>query len=134
MAFADPLSLENAFNAANSFVRTNQDAKGSSFIDSASTPTEPRGLVIRHQVSGKGAEAVDRHLVQAYYTKLDAETIPRTGIVNVTLAMPRNAVITNTIMYNLVSNLIDLLTAQQWAGLQAGMTTTWLDKLLRGEQ
>lgn len=134
MAFADPLSLENAFNAANSFVRTFQDARGSAFIDSASSATEPRGLVIRHQVSGKNADAVDRHLVQAYYTKLDPETIPRTGIINVTLAVPRSSIITPTIMYNLMSNLIDLLTAQQWAGLQAGMTTTWMDKLLRGEQ
>jgi hypothetical protein len=134
MAFTDPLSLENAFNAANSFVRTFQGPNGSEFIDSASTATEPRGLKIKHQVSGKGSEAVDRHLIQFYYTKLDAETLPRTGVVNTTLAVPRSAIITPTIMYNLLSNMIDLLTAQQWAGLQAGMTTTWVDKLLRGEQ
>lgn len=134
MAFSDTLSLENAFNAANSFVRTNQDASGSNWIDSASTASEPRGLVIKHQVSGKGSAAVDRHLIQLYYTKLNAEAIARTGQVNITLAMPRDSIITNTIMYNLVSNGIDLLTGLQWAGLQAAMTTTYLDKILRGEQ
>jgi hypothetical protein len=134
MALTDPVSLENAFNTANNFVRTQQSATGSDWIDTASTPQEPRGFKIKHQVSGKGKDIVDRHLISFYSTKMDAETIPRTAVVNLTLAVPRNTIITNTIMYNLLSNLIDLLTALQWAGAQAGMTVTNVDKLLRGEQ
>lgn len=135
MAITDPLSLENAFNTANSFVRTSQDASGSNWIDSSSsTPSEPRGLSIKHQISGKGKDAVDRHLLSAYYTKLDAETIPRTGVVNITLSMPRNSVITSAIMYNLVANLIDFLMAGVFASSVTSLTTTNVDKILRGEQ
>jgi len=134
MAFSDTLTLENAFNAANSFAKTSQDASGSRYIDTASTPAEPRLLVIKHQLSGKGTSAVDRHLVQASYQKLDAEGDPFTGVVNVTMAQPRSAAITSTIMYNLIANLIDLLTSATFASTHTALTTTNIDKLLRGEQ
>jgi hypothetical protein len=135
MAFADTQSFENAFNAANSFVRTKQDATGSEWLDTAnSTPSEPRGFRLKHSTSGKGVDAIDRHLIQFYQTKLDSLGVPRTGVINVTLSFPRATVITSTIMYNIIANTIDLLMAGVFATSVTSLTTTNVDKLLRGEQ
>lgn len=134
MALSDPLSLENSANAAKSFTRTGFDSSGSNWIDTSSSASEPRGLKIKHQVSGRGKDAVDRHLLSFYVTQLDADGVPRTAVVNTTVAVPRSDVITSTHVYDLIANCIDLLTAGQWAGIQTALTTTNVDKLLRGEQ
>jgi len=134
MSFPDPLSLENGFNAANSYTRTSQDASGSRWFDTAASATEPRTLEIKHQVSGKGKDAVDRHLIKISTTKLDTEQVPHIVVVSTTLSLPRNTIVTATNVYNNVANMIDLLTALQWAPLQTALTTTYVDKLLRGEQ
>lgn len=134
MALSDTLSLENAFNAANSFVKTSQDANGSNYIDSASTASEPRGLKFKHSVQGKGTTAIDKHLIQAFYTKLDTEQVDHTAVVNLTVSMPRNSVITSTIVYNLIANLIDFLMSGVFATSVTALTTTNVDKILRGEQ
>jgi len=134
MSFTDPLSLENGFNAANTYTRTSQDASGSKWLDTASTAAEPRTLEIRHQVVGKGKDAVDRHLLKISTTKLDTEQVPHLVTVNVTISLPRNTVVTSTNVINNVANMMDLLSAGQLAPLITALTTTNIDKLLRGEQ
>lgn len=134
MALSDTLTLENAFNANNTFVKTKQDLTGSNYIDSASSAAEPRFLNFKHSATGKGMDAVDRHLIQFGYTKLDTENVPRLGQVNTTLVVPRSTIITPTIMYNLIANLVDFLMAGVFASSVTSLTTTNVDKIFRGEQ
>lgn len=132
MSLTSTLALDDATGDEVTWVLLSQDANGSRRLDSASTNAEPGSLVIRHSVAGSGINAVDRHLVQFSRTLLDSENVPRTAIVNFTVAVPRASVITNAICFDLISNLIDLIadggfTASGIAG------TTLLTQLLRGE-
>lgn len=132
MSFTDTLSLDNAAGAEATFVLLSRDATGTRRLDNSSTPAEPRACVIKHTTSGVGQAAVDRHLVQFSITKLDAETIPRTGIVNLTLTVPRATVITSAMIYDLVSNVVDLISDGGFT--ESGLAgTVALAQLVRGE-
>lgn len=105
---------------------------GARRIDIASTPTEPRLLEIKHAQSGKGSAVVDRHLASASLTKVDSAGVPQRGVVNVTFTQPRSTAISNTDMFDLFSNLVDLLCDGGFGS--SGMTgTTNASALLRGE-
>lgn len=105
---------------------------GARRIDTASSPSEPRLLTIQHTVSGKGGDAVDRHLISATSTKFDSAGIPRKGTVNVTFAQPRSTVITDTVILDLFSAIVDLLCDGGFG--TSGMTgTSNASAVLRGE-
>lgn len=132
MSFTDTLTLDDASGDATTYVLLSQDATGTRRLNSASTSAEPSALVIKHSSSGSGVNAVDRHLVQFSITKLDANDIPRSGIVNFTLAVPRATVITSAMIIDLVSNLIDLIADGGFSDTGIGGTVA-LTQLLRGE-
>lgn len=87
-------------------------------------------LTIKHSLTGKGASAVDRHLVQISRTIMTASGVPVSAILNFTMAVPRAVEVTPTIVKDAVSNLIDFLADGQIASLA---TTANLDALMRGE-
>jgi len=134
MALSDSLTLENAFNTNNTFSRTKSSPDGE-WVDTASTPAEPRGLKVKHQVSGKGSNAVDRHLIQVYKTKVSTtDGQPKTAVVNITMNLPRDAILSSTDVYNLFMNAVELIAASQFGPLITALTLTNFDKILRGEQ
>lgn len=101
-------------------------------IDVASTAAEPGYLVIKHSASGKNGDAIDRHLVQFSRTKLSSTGVPRVCTANFTLSIPRDTVITATIVEDLVANLVDLISDGGFSGSGfAGVTN--LVALMRGE-
>nr|QDH91048.1 MAG: hypothetical protein H2Rhizo33936_000002 [Leviviridae sp.] len=105
---------------------------GSRRIDTASTPTEPRLLEIKHSTSGKDATAVDRHLISASVSKFDGAGQLKKGIVNVTFTQPRSTAISNTDLLDLFSSIVDLLCDGGFGS--SGMTgTTNASAILRGE-
>jgi len=105
---------------------------GARRIDTASTPSEPRTLEIRHTTSGKDGSAVDRHLLSASVTKLDAAGIPRKGIVNVTFTLPRSSAVSQDNVIDLFASIVDL--ACDGGFTSAGMSgTANLLAILRGE-
>jgi hypothetical protein len=130
MAFTDDLVLDDVSGDDVTYRITGRDASGSKRIDIATTLSEPAFLAMRHSSNGKGADTVDRHLVQFTRTKLDANGIPRTLTVNFTLSVPRNAVITSTVIADQVMNLLDLLAS---GGLTTLASTANIDAILRGE-
>lgn len=105
-----------------------QDGTGTKRIDLASNLAAPCYLSIKHSSSGKGSAAVDRHLVQIAKT-IDSTPDPVTLIANFTLAVPRDSVVTNQIVYDVVANLIDFL----MTGGLTTLTTTNIAGLLLGE-
>lgn len=102
---------------------------GSRRIDVASNLALPATLVIKHSVTGKSPALVDRHLIQ-----LNKSVTSTTGIAtlncNLTVTVPRDVAVTPTTVYDVICNLIDLLTDGATTGLA---TTANIDAILRGE-
>jgi hypothetical protein len=109
MSLSDTQTLDDASGDAISYVLLSRDGSGTKRLDSASTLSEPRHMVVKHSVQGSNAEAIDRHLVQFTHTKLTTAGSPKTAVVNLTVAVPRDTVITATIVNDLVANLVDLI-------------------------
>lgn len=131
MNFTTDIVLDDADGTDITFKRVGSLQNGSRWIDSATTLTAPAFLEILHNVTGKASDAVDRHLVRMTRTLADAAGVPRTLTANFTLAVPRSAIITSQIVYDLVANLLDFLTDQ---ALTAGLADTdCISSLLRGE-
>jgi len=131
MTFSDDLVLDDADGTDITYRLTSRDGNGSKRIDIATDLRNPGLLRISHSVSGKGADAIDRHLVQLTRTLTNTVGIQRTLTANFTLAVPRDTVITNQIVYDAVANILDLLS-------DGGLTTALSDtdavqSLLRGE-
>lgn len=131
MNLAADLVLDDADGTDITFRRTSSLATGSDWIDVATDLTQPGRLKILHSTQGKGGSQVDRHLVQFTRVKIDATGVPVTATLNNTLSVPRNTVITPQIVYDMVGNLLDLLTN---GTLTTPLTdSTFIAQLLRGE-
>jgi hypothetical protein len=130
MAFTDDLVLDDVSGDDVTYRLTARDGSGSKRIDIATTLAEPAFLSIRHSQAGKGADIVDRHLVQFTRTKNDTNGVPRTMTVNLTVAVPRNTAFTSTIINDQIMNLLDLMAS---GGLASLASTANIDSLLRGE-
>lgn len=122
--------LDDADGTDITFELVSQDKTGTSRLDSSTTLAQPRMLNIRHSVSGKGVDAIDRHLVQVTQ-KIVSGSSEATATVNFTVAMPRNPIITEAMIYDLCSVLICLVTGEAYPTVS--LTTTTIQKLLRGE-
>lgn len=126
--FAATQTLDDASGDDVVYSLIRQDGTGTARIDTASTAALPSVLSIKHSSSGKGKEAVDRHLVQIAKV-IDATPEPVTLTCNFTLAVPRNSAVTNQIVYDVVANILDFLAS----GGIATLTTTNIQGLLIGE-
>lgn len=126
---ATDLTLDNADSSDVTYRLTSQDSTGSRRIDIASSMSLPSLLSIRHSVTGKAPNQVDRHLVQLNKSVASSlGSVPVTA--NFTLAVPRDVAVTNQIVLDMVSNLIDLLSDSTLTGLTNHSN---LDAILRGE-
>jgi hypothetical protein len=122
--------LDSVSGADVTYKLIKSSSDGTTRIDVATNATAPALMTIKHSVSGRGADAIDRHLVQFSRTVLETSGAQRTATVNFTVAVPRSSVITSTIVKDLICNLADLIAD----GVIASMATTnTLDALLRGE-
>lgn len=132
MTFAADLVLDDADGTDVTYrLRSTTSDGGSQRIDIATDLRNPALLVIKHSTTGKGTDAIDRHLVQFSRTLTDSNGKQATMTANFTLNVPRNSVITNQIVYDQVANLLDLLSD---GALTSGLTDTdAITALLRGE-
>lgn len=131
MAFSSSILLDDASGDEVTYKLIKTDGTGTDRIDPATSLTEPGKMSIRHSVSGAGADAVDRHLVQFTRTVLSTGK-PRTLTVNLTIACPRDSVITSTMIYDSVANLVDFIADGGFTGSGLAGTTN-LASLLLGE-
>jgi hypothetical protein len=130
VAFTSDLTLDDASGDDVVYRLVSTDNQGTRRIDIATNLSEPAFLAIRHSQSGKGADLVDRHLLQVTETKIDSGGTPRTLTLNITLNVPRNAIVTSQMVKDRLTNLLDLLTDGAIASLA---TSANIDSLLRGE-
>jgi hypothetical protein len=122
MALASSLTLADFAAANHTFAATSVAADGTTRIDTASTLTEPQLLIIKSSTTGKAPNQIDRHLIQASLTKKDSLGVPQTVTCNLTLAVPRNVVITRTMVNDQFKYIVNFLA-----------TTTNVDAILRNE-
>lgn len=128
MSITTPIVVDDASGDDITFARIGGDVSTSRFIDVTSTMSEPNLFEIKHNVQGSGASVIDRHLVSLKKT-VSASPLPVSLVVNLTIAAPRNAAVTNQMVYDCVANVIDFVSA----GGLATLTTTTIDSLLRSE-
>lgn len=129
--FASDLVLDDADGTDVTYRLRSQDATGSVRIDTATDLRAPGLLTIRHSVTGKGSDAIDRHLVSLTRNIVDATGKLNVLTVNFTLAVPRNSAVTNQIVYDAVANMLDFLS--DGALTTALSDTDAIQSLLRGE-
>lgn len=130
MAFTDDIVLDDVSGDDVTYRLVSRDGQGARRIDIATDLTQPAHMAIRHSTAGSGADAVDRHLVQFTRTINDSAGTPRTLTVNLTVAVPRNAAISTTIVKDQLANLVDLLSDGAVTTLAS---TNNISSLLRGE-
>lgn len=129
MAFSSTLTLDDMSGDDIAYVLTKTAADGTTRIDDQTTLSLPGLLNIKHSTSGNNGQAVDRHLVQISRS-VSATPANVAVVANFTLAVPRNVAVTNQIIYDVVSNILDFLMS---GGLTTLASTTNIDALLRGE-
>jgi hypothetical protein len=126
---ANDIVLDKKDGTDTTFRLVSQGPDGTKRIDIATTMALPSTLVIKHSVTGKPPLLVDRHLVQLNKT-VAASVGVATLNVNFTLTIPRDVAITPTVVYDLITHLLDLLQDGAVTGLA---TTANIDSILRGE-
>lgn len=128
MSLGTTIVVDDASGDDVTYNRIGGDISTSRYIDVASTLSEPGLLEIKHNTTGNGAAVTDRHLVSLKRT-VAASPAPVSLVVNFTVATPRNAAVTNQMVYDAVANVVDFISA----GGLATLTTTAIDSLLRSE-
>lgn len=129
--FSGSIALDGATGTESTFVLISQSNGESTRIDSSTTPAEPKLMNVKHTVSGKGAAAVDRHLLQFSLTKNDGSGIPRVAVVNFTIAVPRSTITTADVK-DLAAHAVDFISDGGFSGTGfAGVTN--INGLLIGE-
>lgn len=126
---ASDLTLDKADGTDVVFRLVSTDTTGSRRIDIASTLALPATLVIKHSVSGKSPNVIDRHLVQlnkVIPTAVGSVTLTA----NFTLTVPRDVAVTSAEVFDITSNVLDFLSDSALTGYAAHAN---LEALLRGE-
>lgn len=133
MALGDPIVLKDSAGTDHNFdlvgrATLKDGSTQSSYVDRASTPTEPVSLVIKQAITGKGSSRVRRTLVQFTIVAISATT----GLVsqwtqNYSFVFPLNGEISSTDVNDSIAWLGDLL------GGTVTVDTTKVGYLLQGQ-
>jgi len=130
MSLASTLTLDAKDGTDVVYLKRTNDATSSSYIDQSTNLTQPNLLSFKHSTTGKGSDAVDRHLIQIQKTVLNTSGVPRTLTANLTIAVPRDSVITTAMVQNALANIVDFVADGAIASIA---TMANLDSILRGE-
>jgi len=128
--FSADIVLDDVSGDDSTYRLVSQDSTGSRRIDIATTLSLPATLSVKHSVSGKGADTVDRHLVQFVRTYQDAAGKSVQLVTNFTVAAPRNSAVTAAVVADEICRLIDFLSS---GGVTTLASTANIESLLRGE-
>lgn len=117
--YASPMTLKDGSAANVTFVKLTSDAQSSKWVNSATTLSTPSSMQISHTMT-TAPDGSDRHLVKFAKTVLDANSRPRTVVLNCTLSVPRIG-ITRADVNDVIAELKEFV------------VTANVDALLRGE-
>lgn len=99
-------------------------------VDPSKSFSEPRTLIIRQSVQGKGASLADRRNVTFSETIRGSNGVLSTGSVSISIVQPREGAVTEQMLLDLIANAVDFLSSGALTGLS---DTTTARALLRGE-
>jgi len=133
MALADTITTDDADGTDVVYSLTGRALNESARRAAGDTNSEPKLLVVKHQTQGKGNATVDRHLVQFSKTFIDDQSIPRTGLVNVTIVQPRTSEFTEQVMLDMTSEAISLLSGRGFSATTGLTSTSVILGLLKSE-
>jgi hypothetical protein len=134
--FTPTVTVDDSMGYAKDFKLIRQDGTGTLRIDTLSSLSEPRTLSIKHSIQGKGAAAIDRHLIQLQKQDTGDSGVLESCIVNLTVALPRSGTFSNGDVHNLLAFLMSFLlnmSAFDAAESLGTWDTTNIDGLLIGE-
>lgn len=82
-----------------------RSANGNSaeYVDATSSPSAPRLAKISHALKPIGSRGSDRHSILFQTVVLDAEGLPHIVSTSVTITVPRAAVVTDTIVKDVIA-------------------------------
>jgi hypothetical protein len=89
--------------------RTISDPTGTTRVDSASSASEPRKVVIKQQQTGTGSKRVRRTLAQVTDERIDSLGVSSQLTLNLSWVFPLNGEFTNTDLHNSIAILGDLV-------------------------
>lgn len=134
MSLADPLVLKDASAADVTFpiqsvisAKTVGDPSGTVRVDSASTPTEPRLLTIKQQITGKGTARVRRTLASLSQDMISDSGVPSRMVINLSIVYPLNGEFSQTNVNDGIAIIGDLV------GGAVTIDTTKVAALLQGQ-
>lgn len=132
---ANPLVVENNDIAGDASYEILKDIPGGTRrYNAVGTTAEPIFLNIQHTESGPKKAVIDRHLTQGLLIKKDpvtGEDVPLT--INVTVACPRNPVITEAMVKDLLCNVLTCWISVNGGTGEIQAHPTNFPKLMRGE-
>lgn len=130
MAFSDDITLRDNAAADKTFSRQIQEPQRCTWIDTSTTPQEPRLLRISHRkesMKGLAGEFQDRHTIELMTTKKDTVTgKPYTQVVTLSVQYP----LTGPLVRADLDHLISFLKVATNGILT---NSTLIDRLLRSE-
>lgn len=125
----DPVALKDHSDTTHNY-RTiaNGTANGTvTRIDDSTNLASPGLLVIKHNKTGKGVDAVDRHLIQVSDVISDASGSSQITV-NVSLAVPEHSRVSKSMVYSTIRKALGF-----YATGDPTVDTTVVDQILRGE-
>lgn len=93
------------------------------YIDQTSSLASPRTVRVTHNIKATGGSGSDRHTVLAQSVVLDANNVPHVMSASLTWTVPRAAVATDTLSYDV------LMAAVNYLGL-SGVKTALIDGII----
>jgi hypothetical protein len=85
------------------FTKQSQNGLNTDWIDTASAPSAPQRLSIKHDLKPMGSLASDRHTIVASRTVLDSAGKPFTVSASLSMVVPRTSSLSDTDLKDMVS-------------------------------
>jgi outer membrane receptor protein involved in Fe transport len=117
------LTLKDSVAANRIFALRGSTAAGASYVETASSLSQPQVLVVNHKLVTSGSKGSDRHSVKVQLTQIDALGNPVVVTAELLLTIPRSLALSTAEVLDQPSMLVDYLsTAGYLADLVQGVT------------
>jgi hypothetical protein len=116
LTLADSAAVDHTFNLRGS------TQNGASYVDAASSLSEPVALVVNHKLVAAGSKGSDRHTAKMQLQTSDSLGNPLVVTAELSLAVPRDAAVTATEALDIAIMLRNYVSQANITNLIAGIT------------
>ena len=115
-------TVNNDAGTSIAFTLQGTSGRTAEYINTQSSLSEPLSAVMGHDIKSIGSKGTDRHNVSFKQTVLDVTGAAHTCSISVQIAVPRSAVITSEMIYDLRAFIVGYLTKGHVGLLIDGIT------------